>query len=373
MDYSERKEVAFATDAASILTALAGLPFFWWGYSQDSLSLKALGYANGVGMMGLSAYIHGISTRLQRRNTAQSDFYDQAVMQQQWIEVNNPQLLPPAEGLKEESSIPEGFPMLSWSDFVSGYINKPELYPHFGVFAPTGFGKTLTAEVIGDLRAAHYRTLGLLPRRVYVCPTLNTKQNEFLGWEIQGTGFKKAELENFIKFLKLDLIHRYDLDAEESPPLIVTLDEFRWQAQKLPDVPEAVMDSLSLGRRERQNLILVAQGNAVRTLKMEGEGQQREQMVTILKGGLLVERVAACEGTGVGFPPGSTNYVKELVRKDPYKGCLINDMLLLLPDLSLYRKSKVDKGIGYQDPLPVLMAAEPAVTPATFSKIKKGK
>lgn len=359
--YSERKDVHFSISSVALGMSLLSIPFMYWGFTQEDHWKRVLCYANGLGILALSTQLSRTGVLLQRRNTAMSQMYDQLAPQLLWD--NRQNLLPPSTEVVEEGGIGEnpGIPSLEWSEFVSTIINKPELYPHLAIFAPTGFGKTLTAEVIGDLRAAHYARTSSEYRKLYISPIIDT--DEFLGWEIVGRGFDKDKLNEFIQFLQYDLIKRYEnMDDKNIPALIATMDEYRWTAKNATNVPDTVGNGLSMGRRRKVNYILIAQGKGVKTLKMEGEGDLREQFVEVLKGGFVEERISLLESEG-RTPVGSTSYINKLLHTKPYDVCLVNDRLMLLPSLSLYRIAKKEQGMTYAQPPAFLLPDKPFNNP----------
>lgn len=347
--YSERKDVHFNISAVALGMSLLSVPFMYWGFTQEEHWKRVLCYGNGLGIIALSTLLSKTGVLLQRRNTAMSQMYDQLAPQALWD--NRQNLLPPSIApAVEEGGIGDnpGIPSMDWNEFVTTIINKPELYPHLAIFAPTGFGKTLTAEVIGDLRAAHYARTASDFRKLYISPIIDT--DEFLGWEIVGRGFDKEKLNEFIDFLQYDLIKRYEkMDDKNVPALIATMDEYRWTVKNATNVPDTVGNGLSMGRRRKVNYILIAQGKGVKTLRMEGEGDLREQFVEVLKGGFVEERVSLLESEG-RTPVGSTTYINKLLHTHPYDVCLVNNRLMLLPSLSLYRTAKKEQGITYAQP-----------------------
>lgn len=362
LPYSERKDAANSINLGALFAALLSAPLMYWGYTQDTHWKKVLAYANGLGLLAVSAQLSKLEQLLSLRNQAMSDMYDQLSVQAFW-ENKGQQLLPPSTGNSGSATLEggdnPGVPEMQWSDFVTTIINNPKLYPHIAILAPTGAGKTLTAEVIGDLRAAYYRSALKKPRQLYMSPIVDP--DEFLGWELVGKGFDKTKLNEFVTFLQYDLIKRYEVpagakegDTSNAPPIIIAIDEYRWVAKECYDAPSMLGDGLSMGRRRDMNFILMAQGKGVKTLKMEGEGDLRAQYVEVLKGAFVLERVSILESEG-RFPQGSTVFVDMLLQSRPYDVCLVQDKLMLLPSLSVYRTAKKNKGITYANPPEILL------------------
>lgn len=361
--------VALTVGAFSLMAGMGGMGY-WMLREANTLWEKALAASvAGGGALGVASYLNMVSNKVGDKYRVTVDLSDQVEVQKTWMQAISPP--PPAPtGAQEETGKPEGLPEISWTDFVKGYINKPELKPHIGIFGNTGTGKTWLAEAIGDLRAQYYIDKGRLPRKIYLSPTCAKDKHEFLGWELIGEGFNLGSMSDFSNYLRATLYERYQEDGDSQEPIIITPDEYRWTASKVEGASDTISDVLSIGRKRLLEIILVAPTYLVKTLKVEGEGQLRASLVMILKGELMLERVRVLERDGL-FPEGSVAYLTKLMDVFPYNVCLCDDRVLMVPNLSKYRDEKVAMGITYAHEPPVLSVLTPA-RPALLGVQKKG-
>lgn len=361
-DNIERHMTSTALGVGALtMIALTGGMAYWVVHEVDSYWQKALGASMGVaGALGVASYLDAVGSRVQRKYDATLELSDQIEVQQTWMTALTPPKPPEESGVFNYAK-PSDIPETTWTDFVKNVVNKPELHPHIGIFGNTGTGKTWLAEAIGDLRSHFHTHAGRNPRKVYLSPTCDTKNHEFLGWELIGEGFNTDSLEDFGDYLRATLYARYSKGDDSQEPIIVAPDEYRWTAQKTQGVTSTISDILSIGRKQRLEIILISPSYYVKSLGMEGEGALRENMVMILKGKLMLDRVGTLEKDGL-FPKGSLSYITRLHEEHPFSVCLIDDRVMILPDMSKYREEKVNMGMTYQEQPPVLEVPKPRPT-----------
>lgn len=295
----------------------------------------------GVAALGVSSYVQHPIDRLQRRRQATEDVSDNVLVQSQWEQ----QILP---GVKTEPDEPK-FPIILWNDFVQDVLWKPEVYPHIGVFGPTGTGKTSTIELFGDIRYEWFEQNRLeTPRRIYLSPTV--MKDEFLGWETIGTGFDAPSITELGTYLKEQLLQVYSVQEGKAPSIICP-DEFRWINKYAKDVVQPITDVLDMGRKGDINIFLSAVSYLVKSLGLEGEGQIRDNMLPVLKGRLAIDKAAQLEREGM-VPNGFYKFMSDRIAQFGVRACLVQDSFMLLPDTSKYRQSKVNSGYTHIVPVP---------------------
>lgn len=307
------------------------------------------------GAIALLSFGAGISTNvviastvdwLSERNRLMYKMGDQLMAQSIWdtqeLPISVMQSPPGVGGVMPKAS--DSVPIMTWADFKRDYIYNPGLRPHIGVFAQTGFGKTLLCEVIGELR---YAFLQRRAKLIYCSPTVD--DNEFLGWYTVGNApkdnFKKEEISRFGELLDKELVSRYNNTPGEF--FIVCLDEFRWSTQNTK-IASAIKDVLSIGRKQGLNIIMSAVTLAVKTLGFEGEQDLKSNMTIIMKGDLADARVRELVNNGA-LPPETLEYWNDMYTEAPQRMCLVQDRYIMtLPDLSGWRQAKIDQGTqGY--------------------------
>ena len=318
--------------------------FYLTTTTNSKLNRLITGLVGASLTFGVVGLLDKESTHLRRKIQAITDLNDQIDVQQAWEHKDDTPLEPLPINNQDKISVPDGLKILSWDDFVKNYINQPKVKPHFGVFSPTGTGKTLVAEVIGDLRA---RVLGADTRQVYLSPTVEVEDKEFLGWEVVGNNFDAESMNSFSEYVNASLLERYS-NPDYHEPLVIVCDEYRWTAKKT-EVTPVVGDVLSIGRKQNLNIILTGVNYLVKTLGMEGESDLRANMTMVLKGELAVKHLQSLENAQ-RVPPGTVNYFNVLSERNPYRACVVDNAIMLLPDMSTYRRIKKERGIGYVTP-----------------------
>lgn len=307
--------------------------------------LRSLYGVTGVATVGLCASLLESNRQYYvKALRAYVDVSDQIQVQNQW-EDRQEKVLPPAkspEGFVTDVDMPDDLGFITWESFVTDYINDPLAKPHFNIIGATGDGKSLTAELIGDKRAEYYNGA----RCVYLSPTVES--GEFLGWECVGNGFKKSQIEEFGEYLAAILVHRYTDKNADKTPVVVVNDEYRWSSKRA-DLAPAINDTIAMGRKQHLNVITTNVTNLVASQGMQGEGDLRENYTTILKGDQALKYVALQENEGT-MPEGSLAYCTELKKNHPYRFCVVQNInkIMMLPDLSLYRSYKQNKGYTYK-------------------------
>lgn len=364
VDNIERHLTSTALSLGAI-TCIATAGYGYWIVREaEPIWQRALGASLAVvPSLGVATYLETISRRVRDKLNTTLELSDQIEVQQTWMSVINP---PESAEVNEfNMAKPEKLPEITWNDFVKNVINKPEVHPHIGVFGSTGTGKTLLAEAIGDYRAHYHQSKGKTPRRVYLSPTCDTVQKEFLGWELVGQGFDGKSISDFGEYLRTTLKERYTESDDSYEPILVAPDEYRWTTQNEKTVPTVIAEVLSIGRKRNLEIILISPSFYVKALGMEGEGDLRNNMVMVLKGKLMLDRVAVLEKDGL-FPKGSVQYLSRILDAHPYSVTLVDDKVLILPDMAGYREAKSRAGITYMNEPDVL-------TPPTVDKVHNKK
>lgn len=142
--------------------------------------------------------------------------------------------------------------------------------------------------------------------------------------EVIGKGRNYRDAVVAFGWLHSEMTRRYQVRATTKEPvferLVVVVDEFAAIAKNAPGVSKSMMGIAQEGRKVGIVLCLLSQGENVKTLGIEGEGEQRENFCRIRLGSFaqkMVERM------------GKTNLASQYPRF-----CFVEENFAALPDLS---------------------------------------
>ncbi len=173
-------------------------------------------------------------------------------------------LAPATSSVAVESEQPATNTPFDWSQLLT----CPDDYPHLLLLGKTGSGKTWLAE-----RLLSY--LGCSSQVV----TPHRKPGDFQGFEVIGGGRDYPAIAGALEGLLDEMQSRYqrfDKGDFSYPFLNIVVDEFPAIAANTKGATDAIKVLAREARKVKMRLILLSQGDEVKTLGIEGEGSLRE-------------------------------------------------------------------------------------------------
>jgi len=148
-----------------------------------------------------------------------------------------------------------------------------DTYPHFLVCGGTGSGKTYTTE----------RLVKFIGGDISVITT-KAKSDQWQGLKVVGKGRDFPAIEKALISLLGEMNRRMqDLDANHQPKIVV-LDEFPSITANIEAATDIVTTLIREAREAKIRLFILSQGRQVKTLKLEGQSDLRENLTDILLG-----------------------------------------------------------------------------------------
>ncbi|MBW4441819.1 MAG: hypothetical protein KME10_11395 [Plectolyngbya sp. WJT66-NPBG17] len=183
----------------------------------------------------------------------------------------------PAQSFTVPVSPPES-KLFDWSQLNSAYDD----FPHLLLLGKTGAGKSFLAERMG--RFLNGVTLVITPKK---------KPKDFVGMQVIGVPYDfrtiAANITGLSEIVKQREAEMNQTGKDDFSPVNVILDEVPTFVAGCKDIGFDVVKDLKFiiraGRTSKVRLILLAQGQEVKTLGIEGEGSLRDNLSYIyLKG-----------------------------------------------------------------------------------------
>ena len=161
--------------------------------------------------------------------------------------------------------------MYNWNDIVKA--------PHLLVIGSTGDGKSTLVKWLVETYCQDSSLMIIDPHTGY---------EDWGNLEVIGKGRDYSEVAGAFDYLQREMTDRYHLRATTKNPvferLFVVVDEFASIAKNAPAVSRSMLSIAQEGRKVGIVLCLLAQGETVKTLGIEGEGEQRENFCRIRLG-----------------------------------------------------------------------------------------
>ena len=216
--------------------------------------------------------IVGIMARLQAARTAQelSLFWDsKTVRQQAAIVVED-----------APATLPEPLPLFDWNQ-----LRDCDRFPHFLICGGTGSGKTYTTERIVKFIGGDVTVI-----------TTKAKAEQWQGLKVIGKGRNFDAIALALAGLLQEMQRRMqDLDANHAPKIVV-LDEFPSITANIESATDIVTTLIREAREAKIRLFILSQGRQVKTLKLEGQSDLRENLTDILLGQFASDRAKELVG-----------------------------------------------------------------------------
>jgi hypothetical protein len=366
-DYAQSRRFETISWASGLLAAvvLGCLPFQTKLETKAVLATVAVGGAVIGRTAGIGASLSGgraddtrdVSDQMYTQELAGTMYTPITTMTER---VELAKLLQSGGGTSKKSTPPRKMFKIEW------LVAEKEKYPHVMILGETGAGKTLLAEYITDKDKGTLKT--------FVSPCRD--DNEFIDYPYVGGGFNYAAIGQYLASLVNEMRLRYQHSIQNVITDFgfrnVILDEGRDSAQSSQPFATNLLSLISLGRKRFIRMFLCTTSQSVKALGIEGEGDMRSNFTVVRLGKecLSYLRQLVAEGTYTQDDSDWFTGQADIVDNGNYRLALVNDMMCMLPDLSGYRKAKLEAGAvpPEQDDLEDIILSLPA-PPATFEPL----
>jgi hypothetical protein len=206
----------------------------------------------------------------------------------------------------------QGIQLFDWADLC----NQPDRYPHLAILGSTGSGKTVLTEWL----------LHQMPGSSKVITT-KRRPNQWRGLQVVGTPRNFEEIEEGLQQLLQMMGHRTGelerMEHGDFTPFNVAIDEYPAIAANLKGVAKYITTLLREARETRIRLLLLLQGQQVKTLGLEGQSDLRDCLSFLRLGTFAIKHANSV------LPPDQAAWVA--AQRYP---CMVGDMPATVPDLS---------------------------------------
>lgn len=197
--------------------------------------------------------------------------------------------------------------------------SKPNLFAHLAVVAPTGGGKTVTGEWLGDLIGTGHEVKVVTTKR---------KSNQWRGMPVVGTPRDFAAIAEEMADLKTEMTERMeDLDSvEDLPQLVRVFDELAAMAVNIDnfDLGTFIREARETGVR----IIALCHGEQVKLLGLEGESDTAEGLTWVRLGKFAIKHARKLVSKNE-LTDADLEWLKSQERP-----CMVNEELAVIPNLS---------------------------------------
>lgn len=170
--------------------------------------------------------------------------------------------------------IDEPLPLFDWDK-----LRDCDQYPHFLICGGTGSGKTFSTERIVKFLGGDIEVI-----------TTKRKSFQWQGLKVTGEGRDFAVIEVALNNVLAEMNKRMkDLDNNWQPKIIV-LDEFPAITANIESATDIITTLIREAREAKIRLFILSQGRQVKTLKLEGQSDLRENLTDILLGQFATDR-----------------------------------------------------------------------------------
>lgn len=218
------------------------------------------------------------------------------------------------------------FPLFDWKALGK----HPDQYPHLGILGSSGSGKTALTEWL----------LHLLPGQPTVITTKRRPQ-QWRGLPVTGTPRDFPKIEETLKELVTLMGERTaeleTMEGRDFEPLNVAIDEYPAINANIKETPRYITTLLREARETRIRLLILLQGQQVKTLGLEGQSDLRDCITFIRLGSFAVKHADKVCDTAVA----------DWVQQQRYP-CMVDDTPAFIPDLSQWQPGQVWETVGNQ-------------------------
>lgn len=330
INLAARLEVLTWGCAAAGLISLSLIPFqndirFRLSLAVDTLLVGVLARTASRGAVMLGG-------RLNDLRDVSDQMYTQQVATEMYTEFPEPGRDEPKT---ETTNKPRKMFKIEW------LITEKEKYPHVLIIGQTGSGKTLLAEYLVDRDKKNTLCTFVSPAR---------DDNEFIDYDTVGLGFNYTAIGEYIRAVVREMQERYNTPLQDVIPRFkfrnVIIDEGTDASKHTPSLAQDVLTLIGMARKRFIRVWMCTTAQNVKALNIEGEGESRHNFVYVRVGAEAVRYLQQLVSQGVHTQEDASWFLSQAdhYEKGEYRLCLVNDMMCILPDLSGYRKHKLEQG-----------------------------
>jgi hypothetical protein len=213
----------------------------------------------------------------------------------------------------------QGIQLFNWADLC----NQPDRYPHLAILGSTGSGKTVLTEWL----------LHQMPGSSKVITT-KRRPNQWRGLQVLGTprNFEAIEegLQQLLQMMGYRTAELERMEHGDFTPFNVAIDEYPAIAANIKDVAKYITTLLREARETRIRLLLLLQGQQVKTLGLEGQSDLRDCLSFLRLGSFATKHANSV------LPPDQAAWVT--AQRYP---CMVGDTPATVPDLSNWAPATV--------------------------------
>lgn len=292
-----------------------------------------------------------VGSRLDDLRDVSDQMYTQEVATQMYTEFPEP-------GRDEKKAVESTKPRKMFK--IEWLITEKEKYPHVIIVGQTGSGKTLLAEYLVDKDKGTVST--------FVTPARD--DNEFIDYDTVGTGFNYNAIGEYLRAVCREMEARYGTPLQDVIPEYgfrnVVVDEGTDTAKNTPTFSQDLLRLIGMARKRFIRIWLCTTAQNVKALNIEGEGESRHNFTYVRLGDEARRYLRQLVSEGRYTKEDEEWYIQQIdsYENGEYRMCIVNESMCLLPDLSGYRKHKLERGaVAPSEPTDELLLALSDGTP----------
>lgn len=228
--------------------------------------------------------------------------------------------------------------------------NKVRNFPHLLILGSTGSGKTTLTQWLISTFYSNYQVVIIDP---------HAKPKQWGDYTVSGAGRDYDAIEEAVSKIRSEMDKRYKKRSsgiEDWYPLVVVVDEYPAIVSNTTTVQENILMLCQEARKVDIVLIVLAQGQEVKTLGLEGKGTQRANFKFIELGEFAITKAKRLKD----------DRLESQLENYP-RSCLVDEQFAIIPDLSNFRSGNSGNYPGNDGKLSPANNYDPtAVTLETF-------